>query len=116
MIPPESFSDERGAIRDLLTEPIDSITRITTAKDAVRGTHVHRRTTQWTYVLSGCLLMANGKDITNVGPGELVVHEPSEPHAWRALVDTDCLVFTRGPRSGDRYEEDTFRLEVPLLS
>jgi hypothetical protein len=26
------------------------------------------------------------------------------------------LVFTRGPRSGEGYEDDTYRLEEPLLS
>jgi hypothetical protein len=25
------------------------------------------------------------------------------------------LVLTRGPRGGDDYESDTFRLEVPLI-
>jgi quercetin dioxygenase-like cupin family protein len=116
VIPPESFWDERGVIRDLLNEPINSVTRITTAKGAVRGNHVHRKTRQMTYVLTGCLLMANGEDVMNVGPGEMVVHEPGEPHAWRALVDTDCIVFTRGPRAGEDFESDTYRLQVPLLT
>jgi hypothetical protein len=44
-----------------------------------------------------------------------VKHEPGVPHAWKALEDTDCLVFTRGPRSGEDYESDTYRLEEPLL-
>jgi mannose-6-phosphate isomerase-like protein (cupin superfamily) len=114
--PPVNFEDERGVIRDLLTEPVDAITRIGTRKDAVRGNHIHERTTQWTYVLSGMLLMANGGAMFNVGPGEIVRHDPGHAHAWRALVDTECLVFTRGPRSGEGYESDTQRLAVPLLT
>lgn len=113
--PPINFEDERGTIRDLLTEPIDSITRISTLKDAIRGNHYHEQTTQWTYVLSGMLLMANADDMFNIGPGELARHDPGDAHAWRAIVDTECLVFTRGPRSGEDYESDTIRLDKPLL-
>ena len=111
-----NFEDDRGSIMDLLVEPIDSVTAITTRKDAVRGNHYHERTTQWTYCVSGMLLVASGKHVFNLGPGEIVRHDPGEPHAWKALVDNSCLVFTRGPRSGDAYEEDTIRLQKPLLS
>jgi quercetin dioxygenase-like cupin family protein len=53
-----------------------------------------------------------------VGPGGLrMILEPKGvPHAWKALEDTTCLVFTKGPRSGDQYESDTYRLEEPLLA
>jgi quercetin dioxygenase-like cupin family protein len=111
----ESFEDDRGLIQDLLTEKIDSITRIFTRQGAVRGNHVHNRTKQWTYVLTGNLYVTNGKSHVYLGPGELVVHEAGEPHAWKATQDTDCLVFTRGPRSGAGFEDDTFRLEEPLI-
>lgn len=113
--PPVNHEDERGIIRDLLVEPVDSITRITTKLGAVRGNHVHRLTHQWTYVLSGMLLMADGSDVFNLGPGELCYHAPGNPHAWRAITDTEVIVFTRGPRSGDDYESDTIRLDEPLL-
>lgn len=111
----DTFIDERGVIQDLLTEPIDAITRIRTVKGAVRGNHVHRRTTQWTYVLSGSLLVASGTTDRIAGPGEMLVDEPGVPHAWKALEDTDCLVFTQGPRSGSEYESDTIRLADPLV-
>jgi quercetin dioxygenase-like cupin family protein len=111
----DTFIDERGVIQDLLTEPIDAVTRIRTVKGAVRGNHVHRRTTQWTYVLTGSLLVASGDSETIAGPGDMLVDEPGTPHAWKALEDTDCLVFTQGPRSGADYESDTHRLEVPLI-
>lgn len=112
----DSFEDERGRIQDLIVgAPIDSVTRITTVKGAVRGNHLHKLTIQWTYVLTGCLLMANGATEVSVGPGEMVVHRPETPHAWKAIEDTDCLVFTLGPRSGEQYESDTYRLEKPLL-
>jgi quercetin dioxygenase-like cupin family protein len=110
------FEDDRGVIQDLLDVPVDSVTRITTVEGAVRGNHYHKRTTQWTYVLTGSLLVTNGHTEMVVDAGAMIVHAPGDPHAWKALEDTDCLVFTRGPRSGEDYETDTTRLEEPLLS
>jgi quercetin dioxygenase-like cupin family protein len=111
----DRYEDARGVIQDWFG-PLDSVTHITTVKGAVRGNHVHLNTTQWTFVLSGRLLMANGLDECEVGPLETVTHRPGEPHAWRALEDTDCLVFTKGPRAGEQYESDTYRLDEPLLT
>lgn len=111
----DSFTDERGVIQDLLVEPVDSVTRIHTVKGAVRGNHVHHRTTQWTYILSGSLLVVSGDSETVAGPGDMLIDLPGVPHAWKALVDTDVLVFTQGPRSGANYESDTDRLEVSLI-
>jgi quercetin dioxygenase-like cupin family protein len=110
----DRFEDHRGVIQDVLGR-IDAVTRISTVAGAVRGNHYHEKTTQWTLVLSGRLLMASGDTVTEVGAGEVVKHPPGTPHAWRALEDTECLVFTLGPRSGEDYESDVIRLEEPLL-
>ncbi len=109
------FEDDRGVIQDILAGPIDAVTHITTKKGAVRGNHVHLETIQWTYVTSGALWMACGVDRFVLEPGEVVTHPPGVPHAWEALKDTECLVFTRGPRSAENYETDTHRLDEPLL-
>lgn len=140
VIMPDRFEDERGVIQDLLG-PIDAVTEIVTKAGAVRGNHVHQQTTQWTYVISGRLLVASthvwGQPgecpecgsvmahactgirptpaLETFGPGEMACEEPGIAHAWRALEDTQVLVFTRGPRSGADYESDTERLKVPLL-
>ena len=115
---PDRFEDHRGVIQDWFgpDEPIDSVTHITTLKGHVRGNHYHRATTQWTLVLSGRLVMTNGLHSTTMGAGRLIKHEPGDPHAWKALEDSACLVFTRGPRSGDQYESDTYRLDEPLIA
>src|SRR4051812_44719204 len=93
-----SFEGDRGGVQDLIaaqaTTPITSVTRITTAQGAVRGNHVHKLTTQWTYVLTGNLYVTNGQSQIFLGPGEMVCHEPGEPHAWKATQFTDCLVMT----------------------
>lgn len=116
---PDRFEDHRGHIQDLLG-PVDAVTEIRTLAGAVRGNHVHRWTTQYTYVVSGSLLTAwiedDGVHEKTYGPGSLITEAAGVPHAWRAEQDTLCLVFTKGPRSGEAYESDTQRLEVPILS
>jgi len=112
----DSFVDDRGKIQDLITGPIDSVTMIRTVQGAVRGNHFHDKTIQWTYILSGCLQVSHAGQERIALAGEMVVEEPGVPHAWKAVADTVCLVFTRGPRSGTGYEDDTTRLDEPLLS
>jgi quercetin dioxygenase-like cupin family protein len=107
------FEDERGLIEDLLTGGFDSVTRIFTRKGHVRGNHVHKHTTQWTYVVSGVLLAISAPDVpheTICEAGSLIEEPMGIPHAWQALSDCTVLVFTRGPRSGEDYETDTVRL------
>lgn len=114
----DRFEDDRGVIQDILG-PVDSVTHITTRAGAVRGNHVHHRTVQYTYILSGRLFTVTERDGKRVrqmyGPGEMMTEEANIPHAWLAMEDTSVLVFTSGPRSGDAYESDTERLETSLL-
>ena len=114
----DRFQDERGVIQDLLG-PIDAVTEIFTKAGYIRGNHVHHRTVQYTYVISGQRLVRWGSSPWNlegrierlVSPGEMITEEAGVPHAWKALEDTRVLVFTRGPRSGEAYESDTIRLD-----
>jgi len=107
--------DDRGIIEDLIG-PVDSVTRIFTKKGKVRGNHVHYATTQWTYVVYGSLLIVTREPgdgawtSKTYGPGTMACEKPGTAHAWRALTDVTALVFSRGPRSGEDYESDTFRL------
>lgn len=126
----DRFEDRRGIIQDLPLQPllnmfgstiIDGVTHIFTRAGAVRGNHIHKRTTQWTYILSGRMLVA-GKHVAvdgvpvEFGAGTMLCEPAGIAHAWRALEDTTVLVFTRGPRTGEDYETDTERLDVPLLA
>jgi len=117
---PGRFEDRRGVIQDLLGQ-VDSVTEIFTRARHIRGNHVHKRTTQWTYVVHGVLLAAYRHDDGTAVKREYYPHslieEPAGvPHAWKAVTDCRVLVFTRGPRSGTAYETDTQRLEVPVLA
>jgi dTDP-4-dehydrorhamnose 3,5-epimerase-like enzyme len=56
--PYEAFRDHRGEIRDLLRdETFEGATLIFTKAGNVRGNHYHARTAQFTYVLTGSLLV-----------------------------------------------------------
>jgi quercetin dioxygenase-like cupin family protein len=118
--PKINFEDSRGTIKDIMfREPVDHITVIVSRKGVVRGNHYHRETLQWVYVAEGRLKSLTRKDDGPVEsvvlePGDLLLTEAGEHHALEALEDTTFYVFTRGPRGGQDYEADTFRLPEPL--
>ena len=113
-----NFEDDRGQIIDILeNEKIEYVTVITSNKGAVRGNHFHKESLQITYLLEGRLAA-----FTKPNDGEVKVHImqpmdlvrslPMEIHAFIALERSKFLVFTRGPRGGNNYENDTFRVET----
>jgi quercetin dioxygenase-like cupin family protein len=116
-----AFSDERGEIIDILkNSPVEYATLITSKKGAVRANHFHKETFQWVYMLEGRMRIRAqmpGEQVEEVilKKGELIVNVPHESHAFEALDDCTMLVLTRGPRGGDDYEKDTFRLDKPLI-
>lgn len=115
-----AHTDERGVITDLLqNETINAVTLISFAKGAVRANHYHKQTYQWNYVLSGIIKIVTqfnnqAKVETILKTGDLVVTMPYESHALTAVEKSELLVLTKGPRAGDNYESDTFRLSDPL--
>jgi quercetin dioxygenase-like cupin family protein len=114
-----AHADARGAILDILTGvKIDAITIITSKKGAVRGNHYHKRTIQYTYLISGrlsYLTSKNGKVARRVlKPGDLVESPANETHTFVALQDSVFLSLSRGPRRGIDYEKDTYRLSKKL--
>ncbi|MBF0355158.1 MAG: hypothetical protein HQL43_07985 [Alphaproteobacteria bacterium] len=118
--PAINFEDDRGAIKDIMfREPVDHVTVITSKAGVVRGNHFHNETVQWVYLASGSLKSLTRKDngaveVTALKPGDLILTEAGEQHALEALEDSTFFVFTRGPRGGQDYESDTFRLDKPL--
>jgi len=115
-----NYKDNRGIISDLIEkEKINSVTYITYNKNKVRGTHYHKKTTQWNYVISGKLVFfskINGKIKKIIGKKkDLIKIETKEHHAIKALNYSEMLVFTKGPRGGKEYESDTFRLKNNLI-
>jgi dTDP-4-dehydrorhamnose 3,5-epimerase len=117
-----AFSDSRGTITDLIENgEIDGITVITFSPGAVRANHYHKKTVQWNYVLSGEILLVTQfpdgpRQERVLKKGDFAVTRELEHHALKGLTDAELMVFTKGPRMGSQYEQDTFRLEVPLIT
>ncbi len=116
-----NFEDARGTITDIFVQdPQDHATLIFSKKGAVRGNHYHNETVQSDFVISGKLKVLTQKvgasEITEseVGPNDYISHDKREAHTYVALEDTVFITFNAGPRGGENYEKDTFRLEVPL--
>ena len=114
--------DQRGEIIDILTNTdIDSATIVTFNINAIRGNHYHKNTTQWNYVLTGeidyySMNMIDRKIENRVlTAGYLIISPPNIAHALKANQESKVLILTKGPRSGDNYETDTFRLMEPLV-
>lgn len=107
--------DERGIIEDLKVGKDWSVTYITFKQGAVRGNHYHKKTTQTDLILSGKFKCYAGNKMTELERGDLITHEAGIPHAYKCLEDGEMVSTCFGVRIGENYEEDTFRLEKPLI-
>lgn len=114
-----NHEDERGIIEDLKVGKDWSVTYISFKKGAVRGNHYHEETYQKDIVLSGKVLFKTDMSMTLSEKvcvkGDVIEIPPKYPHVYKALEDTDMVSICIGKRIGENYEEDTFRLETPLL-
>jgi dTDP-4-dehydrorhamnose 3,5-epimerase-like enzyme len=116
-----SFKDRRGTIIDMVEkERINAVTLITSQNKSVRGNHYHKKTWQWNYILDGkvklvCQKFNEKKKTTFLKKGDLILLGPMEKHAFFALTKYSMLVFTKGPRGGKEYENDTFRLKKNII-
>ena len=116
-----NFEDARGTIMDIFVgQPHEHCTIITTKKGGVRGNHYHKLSRQHDFVVSGSMeiygKVMDGGEITKavLNAGDLVVWEPNEAHEFIATEDTIFITFVDGPRAGEDFEKDTYRLEKPL--
>lgn len=113
--------DARGYIRDILIGVnIDAITLLTQKAGAVRGNHFHKQSDQYLYVVSGKLMAAAQKDdgpieTAEIGEGDVAVNLAGEKHAFKAIENSILLSLTKGPRKGEDYEKDIFRLKEPII-
>jgi mannose-6-phosphate isomerase-like protein (cupin superfamily) len=117
-----NFKDQRGIIKDIIQEDINSITYITIKKGKIRGNHYHKKTTQWNFIINGSVKLFYKKNVLSktikkvlLKKNDLAVCRPNEPHAFKSLKDCEIIVFTKGPRKGKEYETDTYRLTSPIV-
>ena len=122
-----NFKDKRGVILDIfVNKPKDHCTLVTFNKGAIRGNHYHKKSTQYSFVLSGKLIMFSVK-VNNNGnitkkikkeillKNSLITHKPFYAHAFKAITKSNLLAFADGKRGGKNYEKDTFRLKSKLI-
>ena len=118
------FADERGTITDMFyASNMNHGCIITNQPGAVRGNHYHKLTTQYTLVLSGTLTYYSRSVDSDApaqtfvaGHGDMIISEPGEIHAMRT-GEHGCtfLAFAEGPRGGEDYESDTYRVDSIIL-
>lgn len=115
----EVHEDNRGTIADVFYgTSINHVCVIKSNPNAVRGNHYHKKTVQHTLLIKGKMEYAWKKaDSTDPAQsvvleiGDLVTSEPNEIHTLKFLdEESECVVFTEGPRGGVDYESDTFRV------
>ncbi len=109
-------SDDRGVISDLLNEKINHVGLITTTKGSVRGNHYHKKSIQYSYILSGkfeVLVAAvdelDEKEKIILNSGEIIIIEPGIVHTFKAIEDSDMIDMISESRDGEGYEEDTIK-------
>ena len=122
-----SFKDKRGIIIDIFVKkPKDHCTLVTFNKSAIRGNHFHKKSIQYSFIVSGKLLMLSAKVNKNgtiIGKikkeiliaNNIVTHKPFHAHAFKAMTKVKLLAFADGKRGGKNYEKDTFRLKNKLI-
>ena len=118
-IDPE-FEDGRGAIINVLEEPICHVAVITTKKGSIRGNHYHPEQTQYVYLVSGKYesVSKNLKDKNSkeekvmVEPNSLVITPPMIAHAMRFLEDSVMLNLTTGHRYEKEYSDHTKKFKL----
>ena len=115
-----AFEDKRGAISNILEEPINHVAIITSKKGAIRANHYHPDQIQYVYLISGSYESVS-KDLRNknakierqiIKPGHLVITPPMIAHAWNVMEDSVMLNLTTGRRDSKNYEEHTIKYKL----
>lgn len=106
-----AFTDRRGEISNLLAVPIQHVALITSRPGAVRGNHVHRTDSHYTYLLSGrcrySQLVDGVVESCDMQAGDLVLTPAGVPHVIVFDEESVFLAFCTAERMGGRYQEDT---------
>ncbi len=119
-IKPE-FADERGAISNVLEEPINHVAIITSKKGAIRANHYHPEQIQYVYLISGKFESVS-KDLRKgddaevetitIEAGDLVTTPPMIAHAMRFLEDSVMLNMTTDDRDPANFDKHTKKYKL----
>jgi len=101
-------------------EPYEHTVIVYSKKGSVRGNHFHKKSQQSDFMLWGTMEAYSRKQRSKkierfvVKPNDVTYWDKGEVHEFIALEDCAFLSFVNGPRGGNNYEKDTFRLNIPL--
>ena len=125
-----NFQDKRGKIIDVFQNiKFEHSTIITFNKNSVRANHFHKKSIQYSLILSGKFIAKEAKINKNmkyninkvktyrIGSNYLFAHKPYEAHAYKCVSSKGTMiVFTKGIGGGKNYEDDTYRLDNKLIN
>jgi len=116
------FKDKRGEIFDILESRVDHTGIVTFKKPGVkRGSHYHKRSIQYTYVLDGKIKLITadlrGKDRKEfvLTPGSFAVIPPKIIHLYISMTSARIIDLTTISRKKDGYEKDTHRVDIDKI-
>ncbi len=119
-IKPE-FTDERGAITNVLEAPINHVAIISSKKGTIRANHYHPEQIQYVYLISGKFESVS-KDLRNgegakvekvvVEAGNLIITPPMIAHAMRFLEDSVMLNMTTDDRNPENFDKHTKKYKL----
>lgn len=116
----EVHSDARGTIADVFYgTSINHVCVLRSNPEAVRGNHYHENTIQHTLLTKGKMRYwwqkadkSEPAQYVDVALGDLITSDNNEIHTLEFLdEESECMVFTEGPRGGVDYEKDTYRVD-----
>ncbi len=119
-IKPE-FTDERGAITNVLEKPINHVAIITSKAGTIRANHYHPEQVQYVYLVSGKFEsvskdLRRGEDAevekVTVEAGSLVTTPPMIAHAMRFLEDSVMLNLTTADRDPANFDRHTKKYKL----
>lgn len=115
------FVDDRGAIANILEEPINHAAIISSKKGTVRANHYHPEQIQYVYLVSGKFESVS-KDLRKgddakvekvmVDAGSLVTTPPMIAHAMRFLEDSVMLNLTTADRDPKNFDKHTKKYKL----
>ena len=116
------FSDSRGDIFDLLNGvDVRHVGIIMSKAGTVRGNHYHVKAHQYTYIVSGKMEYFERQGCSELehvvlSKGDFVYTRAGCAHAIHFLEDSEILELTTESRADGGFEDDTKRLENPLIN
>ena len=118
---PQSFSDERGSIKNIADGVLGDVAVITSVAGAVRANHVHKDDWHLSYMVQGSMNYfwkdeVGQEKVVEVRSGQMVYSPPGTPHKMLFLEASSFIAIAAKNRSSKDYESDTTRLSEDYFS